>query len=131
MRFLFSLAPSPQPLTPMPAYEFTALDARGKQARGLLEGDTPRQVRGMLRDRGLTPLSVNEVAENRVQRSGSELQRDGGWSHTELTLFTRQLSTLARSGLPLAEALAAAAQPPHRKNVTRGVLCERGAVVKG
>ena len=114
----------------MPAYEFTALDSRGRQEKGLLEGDTPRQVRGLLRERGLTPLSVQEVAEGQAQRGGSLFQR-GGWSHTELTLFTRQLATLARSGLPLDEALAAVAQQTDRKNVKRVVLGVRSGVVEG
>jgi len=114
----------------MPAYEFTALDARGRQEKGLLEGDTPRQVRGMLRDRGLTPLTVHEVAEAQVARRGALFQR-GGWSHTELTLFTRQLATLARSGLPLDEALAAVAQQSEEKNVKRVTLGVRSGVMEG
>jgi general secretion pathway protein F len=113
----------------MPAYEFVALDPRGKQEKGLLEGDTPRQVRSQLRDRGLTPLSVQEVAEAPASRG--RLLRSGGWSHTELTLFTRQLATLARSGLPLDEALAAVAQQTERKNVKRVVLGVRSGVVEG
>jgi general secretion pathway protein F len=113
----------------MPAYEFVALDARGRQEKGLLEGDTPRQVRGMLRDRGLTPLALHEVAETPVARQ-SLFQR-GGWSHTELTLFTRQLATLARSGLPLDEALAAVAQQSERKNVKRVTLGVRSGVIEG
>jgi len=114
----------------MPAYEFTALDARGRQEKGLLEGDTPRQVRGMLRDRGLTPLTVQEVAEVPAARHGALFQR-GGWSHTELTLFTRQLATLARSGLPLDEALAAVAQQAEEKNVKRVTLGVRSGVIEG
>jgi general secretion pathway protein F len=114
----------------MPAYEFTALDARGRQEKGLLEGDTPRQVRGMLRDRGLTPLTVQEVAEG-SQSKGSLLPRRGGWKHTELALFTRQLATLARSGLPLDEALAAVAQQSDRKHVKRVTLGVRSGVVEG
>jgi general secretion pathway protein F len=114
----------------MPAYEFTALDPRGRQQKGLLEGDTPRQARGMLRDRGLTPLTVHEVAETRATK-GSLFQRGGGWSHAELALFTRQLATLARSGLPLDEALAAVAQQAERKNVKRVTLGVRGGVVEG
>jgi general secretion pathway protein F len=114
----------------MPAYEFTALDARGRQEKGLLEGDTPRQVRGMLRDRGLTPLTVNEVAEAQAARRGALFQR-GGWSHSELTLFTRQLATLARSGLPLDEALAAVGQQAEQKNVKRVTLGVRSGVVEG
>jgi general secretion pathway protein F len=115
----------------LPAYEFVALDARGRQAKGLLEGDTPRQVRGMLRDRGLTPLSVSEVAENRAQRAGGGIFQRGGWSHAELSLFTRQLATLVRSGLPLDEALAAVAQQTESKDVKRVVLGVRGGVVEG
>jgi general secretion pathway protein F len=114
----------------MPAYEFTALDPRGRQEKGLLEGDTPRQVRGMLRDRGLTPLTVQEVAEAQTARRGALFQR-GGWSHTELTLFTRQLATLARSGLPLDEALAAVAQQAEQKNVKRVTLGVRSGVIEG
>jgi general secretion pathway protein F len=114
----------------MPAYEFTALDARGRQQKGLLEGDTPRQVRGMLRDRGLSPLTVQEVAEAPATR-GAVFQRRGGWSHTDLTLFTRQLATLARSGLPLDEALAAVAQQAERKNVKRVTLGVRSGVIEG
>jgi general secretion pathway protein F len=114
----------------MPAYEFTALDARGRQQKGLLEADTPRQVRGMLRDRGLAPLTVQEVAEA-APAKGSLFQRRGGWSHTELTLFTRQLATLARSGLPLDEALAAVAQQSERKNVKRVTLGVRAGVTEG
>jgi general secretion pathway protein F len=115
----------------VPAYEFTALDARGRQQKGLLEGDTARQVRGMLRDRGLTPLSVQEVAEARSRRAGGPLFARGGWSHAELSLFTRQLATLARSGLPLDEALAAVAQQSESRNVKRVTLGVRSGVVEG
>ena len=97
--------------------------------QGLLEGDTPRQVRSLLRDRGLTPLSVQEVAEIRTSRR--PLFQRGGWSHADLSLFTRQLSTLARSGLPLDEALAAVAQQTENKNVKRVVLGVRSGVVEG
>ena len=115
----------------MPAYEFTALTAGGKQERGLLEGDTPRQVRSILRDRGLTPLEVHEVAEGRGASASRSSFSRGGWSHTELTLFTRQLATLARSGLPLDEALAAVAQQTDRKNVKRVTLGVRSGVTEG
>ncbi|EQD30611.1 general secretion pathway protein F, partial [mine drainage metagenome] len=47
----------------MPAFEYVALDAAGKRQRGMLEGDTARQVRQSLRESGLSPLSVESVAE--------------------------------------------------------------------
>ena len=46
----------------MPAYKYEALDAAGRSQTGLVEADTPRTARAQLRERGLTPLSLNPVA---------------------------------------------------------------------
>lgn len=117
----------------MAAYEYTALDARGRQTKGLIEGDTPRHARGLLRERGLTPLDIVEVAENRSSASGTGLfqRQSGGISSTELSLFTRQLATLTRSGLPLDEALTAVAEQSESKRVKRIALGVRAGVVEG
>lgn len=114
----------------MPAYEYVALDARGRNQRGLIEGDSPRQARSLLRDRGLSPLEVQEVAENRAQ-SRTLFRRGGGISSTDLALFTRQLATLTRSGLPLDEALTAVAQQSDNARVRRVALGVRAGVTEG
>jgi general secretion pathway protein F len=114
------------------AYEYTALDAQGRQTRGLIEGDTPRHARALLRDRGLAPLEVTEVAESRISGSGRLFSRSGGGiSNTELSLFTRQLATLVRSGLPLDEALTAVSEQSESKRVKRTALGVRAGVVEG
>ena len=119
----------------MAAFEYTALDARGRNSRGLIEGDTPRQVRQMLRDRGLTPLDVHEVSSGRAQKQGSlgigSGRGSGSFGSTELAIFTRQLATLTRSGLPLDEALTAVAQQSESKRVQRVTLGVRARVVEG
>jgi general secretion pathway protein F len=114
----------------MPAYEFLALDAGGRQQKGLIEGDSPRQARSLLRDRGLTPLDVQQVAERKTT-STSLFRRGGSISHTELSLFTRQLATLSRSGLPLDEALTAVAQQSESARVKRVALGVRAGVTEG
>ncbi len=43
----------------MGAFEFVALDQKGKESKGLLEGDTPKHVRQILRERQLLPISVS------------------------------------------------------------------------
>jgi general secretion pathway protein F len=117
----------------MPAYEYVALNARGRQEKGLLEGDTPRQIRQVLRERGLTPIEVNEVAEKAASSSRSFSLGGGGnnLSTTELTLFTRQLATLVRSGLPLDESLTAVSQQTDSKRVQRIALGVRARVIEG
>ena len=114
----------------MPAYEYTALDARGRNRKGLIEGDTPRQARSQLRDQGLMPLDVHEVAERRSAAGFSIKRRGGSLSSTELALFTRQLATLARSGLPLDESLTAVAEQSERKHVQRLALGVRASVIE-
>ena len=47
----------------MGAFEYAALDDRGKEKKGVLEGDSVRQVRQLLRDKNLIPLQVDEVQQ--------------------------------------------------------------------
>jgi general secretion pathway protein F len=114
----------------MGAFEYVALDKSGKQAKGLLEGDTPRHVRQLLRDRHLVPVSVTEVAQKEARRQRSFSVRRG-MSSAELALITRQLASLSQSGLPLEEALLAVAQQndqPRTKSILLGV---RAKVIEG
>ena len=115
----------------MPAYEYSALNAKGREEKGLIEGDSPRQVRQMLRDRGLSPMSVAQVAENSIAQASPFQARRGSISSTELSLFTRQLATLVKSGLPLDEALAAVSQQSESKRVKRIALGVRAGVLEG
>src|SRR5256884_6991624 len=114
----------------MGAFEYTALDAGGRERKGILEGDTPRHIRQLLREQQLLPVSVTEVAqkEARRQRSFSLARRV---SPADLSLFTRQLATLARAGLPLEEALLAVSQQTEKPRVQSIVLGVRARVMEG
>ncbi len=114
----------------MGAFEYTALDERGRQKRGLLEGDTPRQVRQQLREQGLTPLEVQEVGDRQTRGRGLRLF-DRGISSAELALFTRQLATLCRSGMPVEEALLGASQQTEGTRLQGILLGVRARVVEG
>jgi general secretion pathway protein F len=112
------------------AFEFTALDAAGKERTGILEGDTPRHIRQLLREQQLLPVAVTEVAQKEAkrQRSFSLLRRV---SSTDLALFTRQLATLVRAGLPLEESLLAVSQQTEKPRVQSIVLGVRARVMEG
>ncbi|MGH8530192.1 MAG: type II secretion system protein GspF, partial [Nevskiales bacterium] len=78
----------------MPAFEYVALDAKGRQKRGVLEGDSPRAVRQQLREQTLTPLEVSVVEGKQERGRGLHFKLGNRMSVTELALFTRQLATL-------------------------------------
>jgi general secretion pathway protein F len=114
----------------MPAYEYTALDAAGKERRGVIEGDNARQVRAALREQSLLPVTVQEVVDSAPQRlAGFSLRR--GINAMDLALLTRQLATLVRSGLPLEEALLAVSQQSEKPRVRSVLLGVRSRVVEG
>src|SRR6201987_3850444 len=114
----------------MGAFEYTALDASGKERKGILEGDTPRHIRQLLREQQLLPVTVAEVAqkEARRQRSFSLMRRV---SAADLALFTRQLATLVRAGLPLGEALLAVSQQTEKPRVQSIILGVRPRLIEG
>ncbi|MEO8248327.1 MAG: type II secretion system inner membrane protein GspF [Burkholderiales bacterium] len=96
----------------MPAYSFEALDANGLSRKGVMEADTARAARGLLRAQSLVPLAVEPVAGG-----GSSAANEGhfggsffakrAFNTTTLAIWTRQLAGLVSSGLPLERALTA------------------------
>ncbi len=117
----------------MAAFEYIALDAGGRNRKGLLEGDTARQVRQMLRDQGLTPLEVQEstrASRNRESGGRSRLFKHR-LSATELSLVTRQLATLVGSALPLEQALQAVARESEKPGTRSLLMAIRTRVMEG
>ncbi|MEX2125522.1 MAG: type II secretion system inner membrane protein GspF [Woeseia sp.] len=114
----------------MGAFEFVALDKAGKESRGLLEGDTAKHVRQILRERQLLPVKVTEVTERDSRRQKSFSFRRG-LSASELALLTRQLATLSQSGLPLEEALLAVSEQNENPRAQSILLGVRSKVMEG
>ncbi len=94
----------------MPAYAFEALTAAGQTEKGLLEAETARAARSLLRSRGLVPLTVEAAsASSGEQTSGLNrtLWSSRVYNAAGLAVWTRQMAGLVASGLPLERALAA------------------------
>lgn len=119
----------------MGAFEYVAVDPAGRERKGVVEGDTPRHVRQLLREQGLLPVSVAEVEEQQdagTQQGfnlGFRFQR--GLSAADLALVTRQLATLVKSALPLEEALLAVSQQTEKPRVRSIILGVRSKVMEG
>ncbi|MFL2535465.1 MAG: type II secretion system inner membrane protein GspF [Candidatus Azotimanducaceae bacterium] len=119
----------------MPAFEYQALDARGRSKSGMLEGDSARQVRQSLRDQGLAPTQVKLTS----QVSGEEPAAANFFSRffqptltvSERALITRQLATLIAAGLPIEESLLAVSRQTELPKTQKMLVTVRTRVLEG
>lgn len=113
----------------MPAYQFTALDDLGKQHKGVLEGDSARQIRQQLRDQLLTPIHVEPIeAKHKNQRRGWFQKKITPY---DLALLTRQLSVLVAASIPLEEAIRAVGKQSEKVHVQKLLMAVRSKVLEG
>ncbi len=117
----------------MAAFDFVALDTKGKQTKGVLEGDSQRQVRQQLRDRGLVPLSVEAATKSAKPGKGKaySFQFGSSISARDLALLTRQMATLVQAGLPIGEVLTAVAQQTEKPRISSMMMAVRSKVLEG
>ena len=91
----------------MPHYQYQGRGGKGQLIDGEIEGSNESAVAGMLMDRGVIPISITEkkvYVDPLVQ-----LRDHYNWysiSIEELLMFTRQMSALIRSGIPITRAIA-------------------------
>ena len=117
----------------MPAYSFEALDAQGQTRKGVMEADTAKAARGLLRAQALVPLAVEPVNASGTQ-SGKGLRTNlfesRVFNSTGLAIWTRQVAGLVSSGLPLERALTALtdeAEDERQRNLLASLRAEVNA----
>ncbi|TPE50301.1 type II secretion system protein GspF [Maribrevibacterium harenarium] len=110
----------------MAAFEYTALDTKGKKRKGVIEADNERQLRQKLRDQGLVPIALQRGKE----RSASSLFSPS-LSVKDRALVTRQLATLIDAGLPIEEALSGVAEQTTKRRLRSMLLAVRSKVLEG
>ncbi|MCE0493855.1 type II secretion system inner membrane protein GspF [Vibrio salinus] len=117
----------------MAAFHYQALDHKGKTRKGVIEGDSARLVRQSLKEQGLIPVSVEASEQNSTLKdSHSSQSRTGGRMNVhEIALFTRQLSTLLKSGMPLESCLQAISEQAEKQKVRSVVTSIRAKVNEG
>ncbi len=95
----------------MPAFSYEALNLQGQLCKGVLEADSVRVARSVLRTQTLIPLRVEPVRSALAATTGTGLARPvlqaRAFRAGSLAVWTRQLSGLVAAGLPLERALGA------------------------
>ncbi|WP_298440627.1 type II secretion system inner membrane protein GspF [uncultured Ferrimonas sp.] len=117
----------------MAAFEYQALNPKGKQVKGVIEADSAKQARAQLREQKLMPLELTEAAkrEQKTAASPGFTLFKPKISATALALITRQLATLVAGGLPLEECLKAVAEQNELPRLKGMLMAVRAKVVEG
>ena len=105
----------------MPIFSYRARNASGGLVEGTLDGAASGSVADILRGQGLIPVDIREApgrtAKPAEHASAGFMRRIG---HIDLLLFSRQMHTLLKAGVPIIRALAGlqdAAVNPEMKRV--------------
>jgi general secretion pathway protein F len=114
----------------MPAYQYEALDAQGNTAKGVIEADTAKSARALLRAQALVPLAVDVVAAA-ASAGAARWFEARVFNSTSLAIWTRQIAGLLTSGLPLERALTAMAEEAEQQNQRNLVASLRAEVNAG
>ncbi len=122
----------------MATFDYEALDLGGKNRRGVITADSPKEARQSLRSQNLTPVRVSNARSNkgdeRDGHSGTVGQFRVRKTHLggkELVLITRQIATLVETSVPLEEALNAVAQQSDSEKIRRLILSVRERILEG
>ncbi len=109
----------------MANFSYKGRDGGGKLIEGVLEGASSGGVADLLLGRGITPLSIQETrATAKNTGSGGIELFQPKVEHVDILLFSRQLHTLLKSGVPIMRALSGlqeSATNPAMKEVIRDV----------
>ena len=117
----------------MSAYEYEALNPKGRTVKGITSGDHVKQVRAELRAQGLVPLSVKTISDSAASKAdvtGSRSRRVK-IRHNELSIMTRQMATLLESGMTVEETLGAVIKQSEGHRIKSVVSDIRSLVTEG
>ena len=114
----------------MEAFEYTSLDATGRTKKGIVQADSAKQARQLIRAQQLTPIDVQQVIERRSSQSDTRQFRIR-FKKNELPLIIRQLATLVEAGLPIDEALVTLQEQSDHRNTARILSTLHAKVMEG
>ena len=120
----------------MPVFAYKGLDARGKAVAGVKDAENARVLRGALRRDGVYVTDWSEERERVVSGKGLSREVDikGMFDRVkpqDVAIITRQLATLLRAGIPLAESLAALVEQSDSDKMKRTLAEVRKKVNEG
>ena len=87
----------------MKTFKYSACDTTGSRKEGLTQANSANDVMGWLRERGLTPVSIQEIAE--AVKHAHKKQKRRKIKSAEIAALCWQLTTMVEGGIPVTTAL--------------------------
>jgi general secretion pathway protein F len=118
----------------MPVYTYSALDARGKETKGVINADSARAARVKLRQSGLFTKELLETTEAETperNRRLTLLQAVRRVRPQDITVMTRQFATLLAANLTVVDALTALIEQTENRTLQRTLIQVRESVLEG
>ncbi len=119
----------------MPVFQYTATDQTGASSQGNFEAESEEQARSQLAQYGLNVTQLvpldngqtegKEAAPEKTKKKKKglmALQLGGGPSNEDISVFTRQMSTLVQAGLPLLRSLEVMIKQQEKKPKFKAML---------
>jgi general secretion pathway protein F len=113
----------------VPGFKYLAYNIDGRLHKGVLEADSARQARALLRDQGLTPHRVEVIAAN-DPAAGARF-RPVALSGSEITQLTRSLASLLEAGLTVEQSFNALIEQAENERARQVLAALRGEVIAG
>ncbi|MCF7222617.1 type II secretion system inner membrane protein GspF [Marilutibacter chinensis] len=111
----------------MAAFDYAALDGRGRTRTGVVSASSAREAREQLEKRRLLPVRIAPAAARERDDRRSPFERFTG---KDVTLVTRQLATLVTAA-PLEEALRTIGGQAEKPAVRRVLMATHALVLEG
>src|SRR5215470_352136 len=118
----------------MPVYTYSALDARGKETKGVVNADSARAARVKLRQSGLFTKELQETIDAETQERNRRLtllQTMRRVRPQDITVMTRQFATLLSANLTVVDALTALIEQTENRTLQRTLIQVRESVLEG
>lgn len=98
----------------MPSFYYTGRSSQGQSVEGELSGENADTIASILNGKGITPLKINikteAAAQTDIIKSLNDKFNKKKPSLDELILFSRQMYTLLRAGVPIIRAMTGLAE---------------------
>ena len=118
----------------MPAFYYIAIHHTGGEQKGVIEAESEKHARQLLRDQSLIPIKINFTQSKKgvlLSKGFSFHLFKKGLSAKELAMMTRQLATLLSAGLPVEESLLAVAEQTEKSRMKGLIFSVRSKVLEG